>query len=82
MRLALAALSLAAATYAQGVTQYIEPKGAAPMGCKMSKDGQYELSVEPLVGKKTKRNAFAGVSLQWLAIVQLSPLTHTHSKER
>jgi len=58
MRLSLVAVSLAASAYAQGVTQYIAPKGTPPKGCETSKDGKYELSVEPL-GKKIKRNAFS-----------------------
>lgn len=52
----VAVLSVLVATaWAQGVTQYIAPKGKPPSGCVDTRPGKYELSVEPL-GKK-KRDA-------------------------
>lgn len=60
MRVAILVSSLAVAVTAQGVTQYIAPKGGAPSGCAPTKDGKYELSVEPL-GKKVKRNMMSAV---------------------
>jgi hypothetical protein len=45
MKYALAALGLATAAYAQGVTEDIKPKASAPDGCEATYDGKFEISV-------------------------------------
>ena len=45
MKYAIAALGLATAAYAQGVTEEIKPKSSAPEGFSSSYDGKFEISV-------------------------------------
>ncbi|AEO63895.1 uncharacterized protein THITE_2109515 [Thermothielavioides terrestris NRRL 8126] len=53
-----ALLAAAAAAIAQGVTDKIPPKGAAPDGCKASLDGKFEITVVELnkLNNKVKKD--------------------------
>jgi hypothetical protein len=52
----LALLAAVGSAVAQGVTEKISPKVAAPDGCKTAVDGKFEIAIVPL-GAKTKRDS-------------------------
>jgi hypothetical protein len=58
MRSITAISVLVATAWAQGVTQYIAPRGKPPSGCVDTRPGKYELSVEPLGVKKRDTGPF------------------------
>ncbi|KAH8172439.1 hypothetical protein LIA77_06694 [Sarocladium implicatum] len=60
MKYAIAALGLATAAYAQGVTEEIKPKSSAPEGFSSSYDGKFEISVASFAKRDLEKRECSG----------------------